>query len=84
MDKLKAFAALIGAFVLRAETGFGQGTTITSLNTQDTPGTPTTVTISGANAPNQFAGQTLTLNYLGGTRSISSYVTTQGRDRDAD
>ena len=25
MDKLKAFAALIGAFVLRAETGFGQG-----------------------------------------------------------
>jgi hypothetical protein len=49
-----------------------------TLNTADTPGTPVTVTVAGANAPNQFAGQSLTLTYLGGTRALSSYVTSQG------
>jgi hypothetical protein len=68
----------IAALTLIAEMGFGQGSTITSLNTQDTPGTPATVTVTGATAPSSFANQTLTLNYLGGIRSLSSYVTSQG------
>jgi outer membrane autotransporter protein len=42
------------------------------------PGTPSTVTVTGATAPSAFAGQTLTLNFLGGTRTLSSYVTSLG------
>jgi hypothetical protein len=79
----------IATLAFMTHLGFGQdtsitlsnSTSITLLNTQDTPGTPTTITVAtvaGANAPSAFAGQTLTLTYLGGVRSMSSYVTSQG------
>jgi hypothetical protein len=66
------------ALLLSTEIGFAQGTTITTLNTQVTPGTPTTVTVAGASAPSAFAGQTLTLNYAGADKTMSSYVTSLG------
>jgi hypothetical protein len=75
---LEPLLLLIAASTLLAEAAFSQGTTITSLNTQDTPGTPNTITVTGATAPSSFAGQTLTLNYLGGDRTLSSYVTSAG------
>jgi hypothetical protein len=40
----------IAVLTLIAEMCFGQGNTITSLNTKDTPGTTTTVTVAGATA----------------------------------
>lgn len=78
MNRLQRILLPIAASTLLTEVAFAQGTTINLLNTQDTPGTPTTVTVAAANAPNEFAGQTLTLTYLGGVRSMSSYVTSQG------
>jgi T5SS/PEP-CTERM-associated repeat protein len=76
----------IAALAFMAHLGFGQdtsvtlstSTSITLLNTQDTPGTPTSITVAGATAPSAFAGQTLNLTYSGGVRSMSSYVTGQG------
>src|SRR5580700_4163876 len=68
---------LIAASAFLAEVVFSQGTTITSLNTTDTAGTPTSATVTGASAPSSFAGP-LTLNYLGGDRTLSSYVTSAG------
>ena len=57
--------------------GFTQGSTITTLNTQVTPGTPMTLTETGASG-SVFAGATLTLNYAGGVKSLSSYTTSAG------
>jgi hypothetical protein len=78
MNRLQRILLPIAVSTLLTEVAFAQGTTITSLNTQVTPGTPTTVTVAGASAPSAFAGQTLTLNYLGGDKTISSYVTSAG------
>ena len=69
---------LIAASTLLTDIAFAQSSTITSLNTTDTAGTPTTVTVTGASAPSSFAGQALMLNYLGGDRTLSSYVTSAG------
>jgi hypothetical protein len=62
----------IAALAFMAHLGFGQDTSVTLLNTQDTPGTPTFITVAGATAPSAFAGQTLNLTYSGGVRSMSS------------
>jgi hypothetical protein len=78
MNLMERILLLIAASTLLTEAAFAQGKTITSLNTKDTPGTPSTVTVTGATAPSAFAGQTLTLNFLGGTRTLSSYVTSLG------
>jgi hypothetical protein len=78
MYRSERLLLLIAASTLLTEAVFAQGSTITSLNTTDTAGTPTTVTVTGASAPSSFAGQTLTLDYLGGDRTLSSYVTSAG------
>ena len=49
MNRLERILLLIAASTLLTEAAFAQGTTITSLNTTDTPGTPVTVTVAGAN-----------------------------------
>lgn len=74
----KCFMLSIAVLMILPHSGFGQGSTITLLNTQDTPGTPITLTVAGATAPSSFSGQNLTLTYLGGVRSISGYLTSQG------
>ena len=73
----------IATLAFMTHLGFGQdtsitlsnSTSITLLNTQDTPRTPTAITVAGATTPGAFNGQTLTVTYSGGVRSMSSYVT---------
>jgi outer membrane autotransporter protein len=75
---VKSVLTLIAALTLKAHLAFAQGSTITGLNTIETIGAPFTVIVPGANAPSGFAGKNITLNYLGDTKVISSYGTSQG------
>ena len=53
----KCFMLSIAVLMILPHSGFGQGSTITLLNTQDTPGTPITLTVAGGPHQVHFPGR---------------------------